>query len=90
MASKINREKEIRLSLDRLSSYDRAMTASRLVKDNDLYEATEMAVRKKDAALFKKTCNQANIPEPLANHMWKIVEASWEKVYSGESPGPIW
>lgn len=85
-----DREKEVRLSLDRLSAYDRAITASRLVKDNDLYQATEMAVRKKDKDLFAKTCVKANIPDALADHMWKIVEASWEKVYSGESPGLIW
>jgi hypothetical protein len=85
-----NREKEIRLSLDRLTAYDRAMTASRLVRDNDFYLATDQAVRKKDAALFKEVCIKANIPEDLAKHMWKIVDASWETVYSKESPNPIW
>jgi hypothetical protein len=84
------REEKIRLSMARLKDYDRAMIASRLVLDDKFYMATEKAVKEKDEEMFKDTCKKAKIPEDLANHMWKIVDASWETVYSKQNPNPFW
>ncbi len=74
----------------RLKDYDRAMVASRLVLDEKFYEATEKSVKEKDEGLFRATCKKAKIPDDLANHMWKIVDASWETVYSKQNPNPFW
>ncbi len=74
----------------RLKDYDRAMIASRLVIDDRFYMATEKAVKEKDEKMFKDTCKKAKIPVDLANHMWKIVDASWETVYSKQNPNPFW
>ncbi len=74
----------------RLKDYDRAMVASRLVLDERFYEATEKSVKEKDEALFRATCKKARIPNDLTNHMWKIVDASWETVYSKQNPNPFW
>jgi len=75
--------------MERLGSYERAMIASRLVSDK-FFDATDAAVRSKDKALFFKTCKEAEIPDDLAQHMWKIVDAAYETVYAKHNPNPIW
>ena len=85
----MDENKKIRIAMDRLHSYERAMLAGRLVTD-EFFLATDEAVRNKDEKLFKKTCRRAEIPEELADHMWRIVDAAWETVYAKQSPFPLW
>ena len=73
---------------DIIGSYERAMKASVLVS-REFFDQTYNAIKEKNEDLFKVTCEKANIPHDLANHMWKIIDAAYETVYK-DMTSPVW